>query len=256
MTEATEGQRGVEWPAGEDLRATDVSRAYAGVVALRSVTFRLGRHEVVGLIGPNGAGKTTLVNILSGYDLPDGGSISMDGEEITAWSPLRRGRARMARTFQHGHVFPGLSVRENVEVGALGMGARAGAASIVADEILELLGLADVASKSASVLSHGQERKLGVARALAIDPRYVLMDEPAAGLNEEEVLDFAEVVRSVRETQGAGVLVIDHNVALIMKVCDRVYVLDQGQVIAEGTPTDIMRDPAVATAYLGTIHAG
>jgi len=256
MTETTEGQGAVERPAGEDLRASGVSRAYAGVVALRSVTFRLDRHEVVGLIGPNGAGKTTLVNILSGYDIADQGRISMEGQDITAWSPLRRSRARLARTFQHGHVFPGLSVRENVEVGAIGMGSLPRDARPIADEILDLLGMADAADKSASILSHGQERKLGVARALAIDPRYVLMDEPAAGLNEEEVLDFAEVVRSVRSRQGAGVLVIDHNVALIMDVCDRVYVLDQGRVIAEGTPREIMHDPAVATAYLGTIHAG
>lgn len=256
MTETTEGQEVVGWPAGEDLRASGVSRAYAGVVALRSVTCWLGRHEVVGLIGPNGAGKSTLVNILSGYDIADEGTISMDGEEITEWPPLRRSRARLGRTFQHGHVFPGLSVRENIEVGAIGMGSRSREAGPIADEILDLLGMADAAGKSAASLSHGQERKLGVARALAIDPRYVLMDEPAAGLNEDEVLDFAEVVRSVRTTQGAGVLIIDHNVALIMNVCDRVYVLDQGQVIAEGTPAAIMRDPAVATAYLGTIHAG
>lgn len=243
------------WPAGGGLRANGVGRAYAGVVALRSVTLEIRRHEVVGLIGPNGAGKTTLVNILSGYDHPDEGAVHLDEDDITSWSPLQRSRARLARTFQHGHVFPGLSVRENVEVSGLGAGLSAKAARLRGSELLELLDLSAVSNAPASALSHGQERKLGVARALAIEPSYVLMDEPAAGLNEGETPGFAEVVRSVRDVHGAGVLLIDHNVALIMAVCDRIYVLDQGAVLAQGTPAQIAADPTVATAYLGTVGA-
>jgi branched-chain amino acid transport system ATP-binding protein len=215
------------------------------------VTLELHRHEVVGLIGPNGAGKTTLVNVLSGFDFPTTGSVELEGREVTSWSPHRRGRVGLARTFQHSRSFGALSVRENVEVAALGSGARVRQARRRADELLELLGLTDRVHRPAGTLAHGDERKLGVARALATEPRYLLMDEPAAGLPEAEVPDFAAVVRSVRDDHGAGVLLIDHNMALIMDVCDRIQVLDQGRTLAEGTPTEIRRNLDVAAAYLG-----
>ena len=219
--------------------------------ALRGVTFELGRHEVVGLIGPNGAGKTTLVNIVTGFDFPTAGTVELEGRDVTRWPAHRRGRAGLVRTFQHGHLFRGLSVRENVEVAALGVGAGPREAGRRAGELLELLGLAGRAAAPAAVLPHGEERKLGVARALATRPRFVLMDEPAAGLHEAEVEDFADVVRSVRDDHGAGVLLIDHNVGLIMEVCDRIHVLDQGRTLAEGTPDEIRRNLDVTTAYLG-----
>jgi branched-chain amino acid transport system ATP-binding protein len=241
--------------AGAGLRAIDVGRSYAGIVALRSVSIEVHRHEVVGLIGPNGAGKSTLVNILTGFDRPDEGRVELDGAAITGWSPLRRCRSGLARTFQHGHSFAGLTVRENIEVSALGAGLRPVAARARAALLLALLGLESAAGSIAAVLPHGQERRLGVARALASTPRYVLLDEPAAGLNEGEVPEFADVIRSVRSEHDAGVLLIDHNVSLIMGVCDRIYVLDHGQVIALGEPAQIAADPAVATAYLGTVHA-
>jgi branched-chain amino acid transport system ATP-binding protein len=215
------------------------------------VTLELHRHEVVGLIGPNGAGKTTLVNVLSGFDFPTTGSVELEGREVTSWSPHRRGRVGLARTFQHSRSFGALSVLENVEVAALGSGARVRQARRRADELLELLGLTDRVHRPAGTLAHGDERKLGVARALATEPRYLLMDEPAAGLPEAEVPDFAAVVRSVRDDHGAGVLLIDHNMALIMDVCDRIQVLDQGRTLAEGTPTEIRRNLDVAAAYLG-----
>ena len=219
--------------------------------ALRGVTLELQRHEVVGLIGPNGAGKTTLVNVVTGFDFPTAGQVELEGRDVTRWPPHRRGRAGLVRTFQHGHLFRGLTVRENVEVAALGVGAGPREARRRADELLGVLGLADRAEVPASVLPHGDERKLGVARALATRPRFVLMDEPAAGLHEGEVADFAAVVRSVRDDHGAGVLLIDHNVTLIMEVCDRVQVLDQGRTLAEGTPDEIRRNLDVTTAYLG-----
>lgn len=215
------------------------------------MTLELHRHEVVGLIGPNGAGKTTLVNVVTGFDFPTSGTVSLEGEDITSWPAHRRGRAGLARTFQHGHLFRGLSVRENVEVAALGSGAGAGEASRRADRLLGLLGLERGADRPAAVLPHGDERRLGVARALATNPRYVLMDEPAAGLQEAEVPDFAAVVRSVRDEHGAGVLLIDHNVALIMEVCDRIEVLDQGRTLASGTPAEIRENLDVTAAYLG-----
>jgi len=232
-------------------RAAAVSRSFAGVHALEDVTLDLQRNEVVGLIGPNGAGKTTLVNVMTGFDRPTSGRVELDGRDVTRWSAHRRGRSGLARTFQHSHAFRSLTVRENVEVAALGAGATPREARGRATKLLGLLGLLRAADAAASSLAHGNERRLGVARALAIEPLYVLMDEPAAGLPEAEVPDFAAVVRSVRDDHDAGVLLIDHNMALIMEVCDRIQVLDQGRMLAEGTPDEIRGNLDVAAAYLG-----
>jgi branched-chain amino acid transport system ATP-binding protein len=233
------------------LRASSISRSYEGVKALRGVTLELRRGEVVGLIGPNGAGKSTLVNILSGFDHPDEGSVELVGREITRWSPHRRGRHGLARTFQHSHSFGSLSVRENVEVAALGVGAGPRRAAQRAAALLSALGLSEYADAPAASLAHGDERRLGVARAHVTEPRFVLLDEPAAGLPEAEVPEFAAVVRSVRDEHGAGVLLIDHNMALIMEICDRIHVLDQGTTLAEGAPGEIRANLDVAAAYLG-----
>ena len=219
------------------------------------MTLELDRHEVVGLIGPNGAGKTTLVNVITGFDFPTEGSVELAGDDITSWQPHRRARAGLARTYQHSRLFKGLSTRENVEVAALGVGAGPKEARRRADELLELLGLGHRANTAAVVLPHGEEHKLGVARALATQPRFVLMDEPAAGLSEAEVPDFAEVVTTVRDEREAGVLLIDHNVGLILDVCDRIQVLDQGRTLAEGTPEEIRRNIDVTAAYLGDARA-
>ena len=236
---------------GDSLRASAVSRAFAGVQALRGVSLELRPGEVLGLIGPNGAGKSTLVNVLSGFDRPTQGQVVLDGRDVTRWRASRRGRNGLARTFQHSHAFRALSVRENIEVSALGDGASPKVAARRAGELLELLGLAPYANAPAATLAHGDERRLGVARALATEPRYVLLDEPAAGLPEAEVPGFAAVVRTVRDDHRAGVLLIDHNMALIMDVCDRIQVLDQGETLAEGTPAEIRANLDVAAAYLG-----
>ena len=236
---------------GETLRASSVSRSFAGVHALDGVTLEVARGEVVGLIGPNGAGKSTLVNVLSGFDRPDQGTVELGGQDVTRWSPHRRGRHGLARTFQHSRAFRALSVRENVEVAALGVGARPRAATERAAALLTRLGLDRYADAPASALAQGDERRLGVARALATEPRFVLLDEPAAGLPEAEVPDFAAVVRSVSDEHGAGVLLIDHNMALIMETCDRIQVLDQGRTLAEGTPEEVRANIDVANAYLG-----
>jgi branched-chain amino acid transport system ATP-binding protein len=233
------------------LRALSVSRSFEGVQALDDVTLELHQREVVGLIGPNGAGKSTLVNLMTGFDLPTAGRIELSGREITGWSPHRRARSGLARTFQHSKSFRDLTVRENVEVAALGVGAGAREARTRADELLSLLGLTEQADAPAGSLAHGDERRLGVARALAMRPSFVLMDEPAAGLPEAEVPEFAAVVRAVRDEHGAGVLLIDHNMALIMDVCDRIHVLDQGATLAQGAPGEIRANLDVAAAYLG-----
>jgi len=232
-------------------RAAAVSRSCDGVQALSDVTLELKRHEVVGLIGPNGAGKSTLVNVMTGFDFPTSGSVELEGRDVTRWSPHRRGRAGLARTFQHSRSFHALSVRENVEVAALGVGAGPRRARRRASDLLDLLGLTAYAEMPARSLAHGDERKLGVARALATSPRYVLMDEPAAGLSEAEVPEFAAVIRGVRDDHDAGVLLIDHNMALMMEVCDRIHVLDQGRTLASGTPGEIRANLDVAAAYLG-----
>jgi branched-chain amino acid transport system ATP-binding protein len=181
--------------------------------------------------------------------------VELAGEEITSWPPHRRARKGLARTYQHGRLFGGLSARENVEVAALGVGAAPREARRRADELLGMLGLADREDAPAAVLPHGEARKLGVARALATQPRFVLMDEPAAGLSEAEVPGFAEVVRRVRDEHEAGVLLIDHNVGLVLEVCDRIQVLDEGRTLAEGTPAEIRRNIDVTAAYLGRAHA-
>jgi len=233
------------------LRASAVTRAFEGVRALEGVSLELHRHEVVGLIGPNGAGKTTLVNLMTGFDRPSSGTVELEGRDITRWSPHRRGRAGLARTFQHSRSFGDLTVRENVEVAALGVGASSREARRRADGLLRLLDLGERGDAPSASLPHGDERRLGVARALATEPRFVLMDEPAAGLPEAEVPDFAAVVRSIRDDHEVGVLLIDHNMALIMEVCDRLHVLDQGRTLAEGTPAEIRGNFDVGAAYLG-----
>jgi branched-chain amino acid transport system ATP-binding protein len=228
-----------------------VSRAFEGIQALREVTLELGRGEVVGLIGPNGAGKSTLVNVLSGFDRPTGGSVELEGRDVTRWSAHRRGRAGLARTFQHAHAFSALTVRENVEIAGLGVGAGPRRAAARTSALLDLLALSRYADAPASALAHGDERRLGVARVLATDPSFVLLDEPAAGLPDAEVPEFAEVVRSLLEEHDAGMLLIDHNMALVMGACDRIHVLDQGRTLAAGTPGEIRRNLDVAAAYLG-----
>jgi branched-chain amino acid transport system ATP-binding protein len=248
---AAVSERTAEGRPGGTLRASSVSRSFEGVEALRSVTLELRPGEVLGLIGPNGAGKSTLVNLLSGFDRPTSGTVELEGRDVTRWPAHRRGRRGLARTFQHSHAFRALTVRENVEVAALGVGTGPRRAAQRTDELLELVGHTRYAGSPAAALAHGDERRLGVARALATEPRFVLMDEPAAGLPEAEVPGFAAVVRSVRDDHGAGVLLIDHNMSLIMDVCDRIHVLDQGRTLAEGSPADIRANIDVAAAYLG-----
>ena len=245
---------GSRWPEGS-LRATGVSRSFEGVHAVQEVTLELRRDEIVGLIGPNGAGKTTLINLITGFDLPTSGEIELAGERVTRWPAVRRAHAGLARTFQQGHLFRSLTVAENVELAALGVGVRSSQARRVAVELLGALELGHRAGVLCRALAHGEEQKVGVARALASRPRYVLLDEPAAGLSDADIEAFAALARRVRDEYEAGVLLVDHNMALIMDVCDRIHVLDQGRTLAEGTPTEIRQNIDVAAAYLGSSGA-
>ena len=237
-------------PRPRALRVAGVTRSFAGVKALTGVSLQVEPGSVLGLIGPNGAGKSTLVNIISGYDVPDEGTVELDGRDITHARPEKRAREGLARTFQHGHLFGGLSVRENIIVTAMATGRSHRKAVHVAEELIAEFGLTDRADQPSGALPHGVERRVGVARALAADPLYVLLDEPAAGLNEGEIGDFADNIRLLRE-RGLGVLLIDHNVKLILDVCDRIHVLVEGRTLLEGTPAEVRNSDELVEAYLG-----
>ena len=233
------------------LAAERVGVRFGGIVALADVSLALAPGEIVGLIGPNGAGKTTLVNVLSGFQRPATGMVRIDGR------PARRLRAEdmpaagVARTFQTVRLFPRLSVAENVEVGAVARGLSRAAARRAARDLLAVLDLTARADLPAAALSFGEEHRLGLARALALAPRYLLLDEPAAGLNAAEVAGLGALIAGVRDRYGCGVLVIDHNMGFIMALCQRLHVLATGRTLAAGPPDAIRADDAVRRAYLG-----
>jgi branched-chain amino acid transport system ATP-binding protein len=234
------------------LEVHDVRVHFAGVKAVDGVTLTLEPGQIVGLIGPNGAGKTTLVNVLSGFQRPTAGRVVLAGKELTGLRPDRFARRGVARTFQAVRVFPDLSVFENVEAGAVGCRIGRSEARALAQELIERLGLRPWAAMSAGALPHGAERRLGIARALASRPRFLLLDEPAAGLNEAESDELIETLLSIPRDFGCGVLLIEHEMRIIMTVSARVHVLDYGKTLCEGTPAEVRADPRVLEAYLGT----
>lgn len=238
-------------PGTRRLAARDVRVHFEGVKAIDGVTFTIDRGEIVGLIGPNGAGKTTLVNVISGFQPPDHGRVELDDEPITGWSPARRARAGIARTFQGARLFEGLSVRENVVAGAVASGLSLRPAHLRADELIAFFGLEDFAASAADTLPHGMARRLGIARALSTAPTFVLLDEPAAGLDESETAELVELLREVRRQFSLGLAVIEHDVPMIMSLSDRIQVLHHGETLAVGTPAEVSRDAEVVEAYLG-----
>jgi branched-chain amino acid transport system ATP-binding protein len=235
----------------ERLSASDLSVAFEGVNALSRVSLTLARGEVLGLIGPNGAGKTTLVNVLSGFQ-PAEGRIEVAGRDVTGLTPMALGRLGVVRTFQGARLFAGLSVIDNITIGALGRGIGLRRARSEAAELGARLGLEPFAAAEAGSLPFGIERRVGLARALAMKPRFLLLDEPAAGLGEGEAEAFARLVRDVRSADECGILIIEHNMPLVMGLCERVQVLASGQTIAIGTPEEVKANPGVRSAYLGT----
>lgn len=233
------------------LQGEHISRAYKGVKALQDVTITVPRGSVTGLIGANGAGKSTLVNILTGYDRPDEGRVLAEESDITGELAERRAHLGIARTFQQGNLYHRLTVLENVEVAAIACGLNRREARILALELLHELQLDDWAMHDASSIPHGVERRLGVARALAIRPNYVLLDEPAAGLNEGEAQHLRETMRALAD-RNIGVLLIDHNMPLVFGSCDHIYVLGAGKNVLDGTPDEIRHSEELASSYLGT----
>jgi branched-chain amino acid transport system ATP-binding protein len=235
------------------LSVNDVTVTFGGVAALTGVDLAVEQGGITGLIGPNGAGKTTMFNVISGLQVPDRGRVMLDGDDITTLRPYERARRGIGRTFQRLEVFGSLSVRDNIRVAAeilKDWNKDAPDPAGVADEVMERIGLRDVASQRADKLPTGIARLVEVGRALAIQPKILLLDEPSSGLDESETDGLAELLEEL-SGEGLGVLLVEHDVPFVMRVCELIHVLDFGNILAVGTASEIQRSAAVQRAYLG-----
>lgn len=235
------------------LDVANLNKHFGGLHAVRNVSFQVRAGEIVGILGPNGAGKTTLYNLLTGFIPPDPGArVVFDGYDVLGRPPHRIAALGISRTFQLCRPFLGLTVLENVVVGGLGAGRRDGAElEKRALRLLERVGLAGREQLRVDVLSYGDQRRLEIARALAARPRLLLLDEPFAGLGSAEMADLSALIRQVHADEGLTVLLIEHKLREFMSLVERVIALDFGEIIAEGPPAEIVRNPAVIEAYIG-----
>lgn len=234
------------------LQVGNVSFGYDAAPILHGVSFEARRGELFIIIGPNGSGKTTLINVLTGVLAPTAGEVRIGGHRLTGLSPHHIARHGLGRTFQTARLFASLSVRENVELGVM-VGHR-GSVDRQVEHLLERFGLTPWHAVRAGNLPYGLQRRLEIARAMGPRPRFVLLDEPAAGLNQEESEDLLHVIRGLRDDPAlrCGVLIVEHDLSLIMRLCQRIHVLNEGRTIAEGPPEQVRTDQDVITAYLGT----
>ncbi len=242
------------------LAVDSLSKRFGGLTAVSNVSFTLGRGEILGIIGPNGAGKTTLFNVVAGYFPPTGGTVSLDGNDITGHSSDEIARRGIARTFQAVYNFQQHSVAENLRRSEViarchsplaYFARRRNASGVDAREVAEFVGLSTSLESKAGSLAYGQQKVLGIGMAMMVSPKLMLMDEPAAGLNSTEKRTVAQLIRRLRDERGVSVLVVEHDMPLVMGTCDRVLVINQGKAIALGTPKEIKADAKVIDAYLG-----
>lgn len=251
------------------LSVSELSRRFGGVAAVDGLSFEVEEGEILGVIGPNGAGKTTAINLISGVARPDRGAVTFAGETVTGKAPHRLARMGLVRTFQATTVYDGETVRENALRGAylarypgffstmLGTGAarrRREESERLVEEVLDWLGLSDAADITAGNLPYGFQKTLGMAIALAVRPRLVMLDEPVAGLSAEEADHVRDTIKRVRD-RDITVIVVDHNMRFISGLCDRVLVINQGRELAVGSPREVLSDARVIEAYLGKSHA-
>ncbi len=227
-----------------------VSVLRGGVQALKDVSVEVVAGQVVGLIGPNGAGKTTLLDVLSGFLAPVSGTISIDGADVTGLVASRRAREGIHRTFQGSRLFSNLSVEENVLIGAVSMGASRAEAQARADDLIRALELEDVRHRRCRSLPQGVTQRIVLARALSTQPRFLLLDEPAAGLSEVETEEFEALLKRAQE-EGAAILVVEHDMRFVESVCGTAYVLTEGELLFHGTVQETFESAAVQAAYLG-----
>lgn len=235
-----------------ELAADRVSVAFAGLKALSEVSLKVASGQIVGLIGPNGAGKTTLVNVLTGFQAPTSGAVTLDGATLAGLKAHQVRRRGIARTFQGGRLFRDLPVIDNLEVTGLGLGLSRPASIDEAVSILDWMGIAALGRQIAGTLPYTDERRVAIGRALMQRPAFLLLDEPAAGMSAPEAADLSALIRRIVAEMGCGVLLIEHNVGLVLGLCDHIVVLDSGAVIEEGPPAAIRNSERVRHAYMGT----